>query len=644
LDTIVPTERKPRGGASLQSRVTVVAMVTSVVVLLATSTAFVAAQLRSEQRGALALQDALTRALAGGETIKPAFRDPRGAPRMAVRMTNALPDREGVAFLVDARGRLIGAKGFATPQAAVAEGYTLTTRPVRIDDRPAGALIIGMRPPGLMAVLLNHLSLVCALIFLALGLSLFLGRWLSARVIRPVERVSEAMHRISVSGDFSQKVERGPNDELGRLTDTFNELVAELHVNDTQLRRTMVELMNARDAAEAANKLKSQFLANMSHEIRTPLNGLLAMSQVMALDELAPGQRARLEVVRSSGEALLSILNDVLDVSKIEAGKLELEIGEFDGEAVARSAFAPFTAVAEERGLELRLEVEDGARGVRLGDASRLRQILTNLVSNALKFTEAGSVHLALRGAGEDGAEGLFIAVTDTGIGIAPDVAPLLFQKFTQADASTTRRFGGTGLGLAICHDLVQLMGGRIWVESVEGCGSTFHVELPLRRTAEVAAAPTASPAPARPAEPEAGRPLRVLAAEDNPTNQLVLKTILDIFGVELTMVGNGRLAVEAWRDGGFDLILMDIQMPEMDGLSATRAIRAAESAGGLGRIPIVALSAHAMTHQVQEYLDAGIDIHVPKPIELPKLQAALQQAQDQTADRTRIGPAGRAA
>ena len=224
---------------------------------------------------------------------------------------------------------------------------------------------------------------------------------------------------------------------------------------------------------------------------------------------------------------------------------------------------------------------------------------------------------------GDDGADGLRLVIADTGIGMAAEKLPLLFQKFQQLDASTTRRFGGTGLGLSICQELTEKMGGAIWATSVEGQGATFHVELPLPR---VAAAEQEAPAEYEPAEGEE-RLVRVLAAEDNPTNQLVLSTILEIFGVDLHMVDNGRKAVEAWAVGDYDVILMDIQMPEMDGITAAREIRKAEAAEGRARTPIVAVSANAMAHQVEEYLAVGMDGHVAKPIELNKLQNALERA-----------------
>ena len=389
-------------------------------------------------------------------------------------------------------------------------------------------------------------------------------------------------------------------------------------------------LVKAKDQAESATRAKSAFLATMSHEIRTPLNGVLGMAQAMAMGDLSERQRERLDVIRQSGESLLAILNDVLDLSKIEAGKLELEQAEFDISELAQGAHATFAATAQAKGLTFDLKVARGARGVYRGDSVRVRQILYNLVSNALKFTERGAVSVEVSRKGKL----LSITVRDTGIGVAPEKLASLFQKFEQADASTTRRYGGTGLGLAICRDLAELMGGSVRAESLPGQGATFTVDLPLVRVAA---------APARPAAPsgERGAPaegvtLRVLAAEDNGMNQLVLKTLLEQVGVEPVVVANGREAVEAWAREPWDLILMDVQMPEMDGPTATGVIRARERAEGRARTPIVALTANAMAHQVSEYLQAGMDDYVAKPIEAGRLyhviQVALDRAQDQAA------------
>jgi len=383
-------------------------------------------------------------------------------------------------------------------------------------------------------------------------------------------------------------------------------------------------LISAKEEAEAATLAKSAFLATMSHEIRTPLNGVLGMAQAMTTGPLAPAQRERLEVIRQSGETLLTVLNDVLDLSKIEAGRLELEEAEFDIGAVAAGAHAAFLVVAAQKGLALDLTVTRAAAGVYLGDATRVRQLLNNLISNALKFTETGRVGVT---AGRRGGA-LTLTVVDTGIGMSPAQQAALFQKFAQADASTTRRFGGTGLGLAICRELAELMGGRIEAKSVQGQGSTFVATLPLARRERAARKTAARTQPKRPAQGDEARAgLRLLAAEDNPVNQLVLKALLAQIGVEPVMVGDGVDAVAAWESGDWDLILMDVQMPRMDGPTATRFIRERELAQRRRRTPIVALTANAMTHQVNEYLAAGMDGFVAKPIEIDRLFAALDAA-----------------
>ncbi len=371
------------------------------------------------------------------------------------------------------------------------------------------------------------------------------------------------------------------------------------------------DLARARDAAEAASEAKSAFLATMSHEIRTPLNGVLGMAQAMSADEMSPAQHERLDVIRESAVTLLAVLNDVLDLSKIEAGRLQLEEIEFDLGDVLRGAHQAFTALANKKGLSFSLDTS-AAGGVYRGDPTRVRQILYNLLSNAVKFTDHGEIRV--RATTHEGA--LVVEVSDTGPGIAADKLPTLFTKFTQADASTTRRYGGTGLGLSICRELATLMGGDITVESRVGEGSRFRVSLPLPRVAE-ARSPALLAAPPRHA---LKRPLKVLAAEDNRVNQLVLKTLLHHVGVVPVLVGDGAAVLEAWEREPWDLVLMDIQMPTMDGVAATRAIRAREVKRGNARTPIVALSANAMAHQVAGYLEAGMDSHLAKPIDLARL------------------------
>jgi len=397
----------------------------------------------------------------------------------------------------------------------------------------------------------------------------------------------------------------------------------QLATSRTQLRKARALAQERELAAADANRAKSTFLATMSHEIRTPLNGVLGMAQALAADRLSPAQRDRVAVIRESGEALLAILNDVLDLSKIEAGKLDLEETEFDLGEIARGAHSAFTALANKKGLSFALAIEDEAKGTYLGDPTRLRQILYNLISNALKFTATGEIRV--EAARIEGA--LRVSVSDTGMGIPADRLGELFSKFVQADASTTRRFGGTGLGLAICRELAELMGGDIHAESELGQGSRFTVTLPIRRVGEARAAVAAPSTPAD--EPSACLSLRVLAAEDNSVNQLVLKTLLHQIGVEPVVVDDGVQALEAWETGDWDVILMDVQMPRMDGLAATRAIREREAATGRVRTPIIALTANAMAHQITAYAAAGMDSHVSKPIDARKLFLALEATLD---------------
>jgi len=393
-----------------------------------------------------------------------------------------------------------------------------------------------------------------------------------------------------------------------------------------QRKRQELALIDAEKAALAAAETKALFLANMSHEIRTPLNGVLVMAQLMDRGQLAPRQREKLEVILQSGRGLLDLINDILDFSKIDAGKLELESAEFDPEQLLRSMAATFAEVADQKGLSFYITVAPEAKGLRRGDSVRLRQIASNFISNALKFTESGGVSLTVTGDGQGGRDGLTISVEDTGVGIPADKMNLLFQRFSQVDASTTRQFGGTGLGLAICGELALMMGGRAWAESQPGVGSIFNATLSLPWCGSAEGAPSLSAEVDVKLVAEEQPAWRVLAAEDNPTNQLVLRTVMEIFGLELTVVSNGKDAFEAWRAGGFDVILMDVQMPVMDGKEATRAIRAAECAQALPPTPIIALSANAFQHQIEEYLATGMNGHVAKPIDLANLQKVLHQ------------------
>jgi signal transduction histidine kinase/ActR/RegA family two-component response regulator len=399
---------------------------------------------------------------------------------------------------------------------------------------------------------------------------------------------------------------------------------AQLAETWTALLKATSEAREGERIAREANLAKSNFLATMGHELRTPLNGMLGMAQAMAMGgSLSDEQRAQLRVIRRSGESLSAVLNDLLDLSKIEAGELELDFTEFDLEHLARGAIAIFSHQAEKKGLTFNFTIEDSAKGRYRGDSARLRQVLYNLFSNAVKFTDQGAIAFTVSSV--DGE--ITFKVDDTGIGIAPENLDRLFDSFFQADASNTRRYCGAGLGLTICQELVTLMQGRIAAETALGEGSTFTVALPLERVADVE--PLASAAAQEPLQAVAEDPaqVRVLAAEDNEVNQLVLKTLLSQAGINPTVVADGALAVAAWEAETWDIILMDIQMPQMDGVQATREIRRREAETGRARTPILAVTANAMVHQVAAYDAAGMDGVVSKPIEVTRLFAAMEAA-----------------
>jgi signal transduction histidine kinase/CheY-like chemotaxis protein len=610
---------RERNRPPFQARVASVAIVTTVAVLVAACVSFMLQQWSVSRQEARAANATLAQVIATGAASDLIAGSPSELHNdlAAAGVSRSLIDVR----LSDAAGRSVA---FYTRPADTLRPETgpvhVIVQPVRTGARTVGQLTMRVHEPTVLALLPRFLALTGALFFGATGIALFVAQSLSRRVSAPLERLSKAMAQVASSGEFERLEPREADDDVFlRLTGSFNELLTQLDANHKELCETLEDLMEARDAANAANIAKSQFLANMSHEIRTPLNGVLAMAEVMDRGELTQVQRERLSVVRQSGEQLLAVLNDVLDLSKIEAGKLELAAQDFDIERVAQSVSDGYDALAAEKGLTFKVEIAPGAEGVWHGDSDRLRQIFGNLVSNAVKFTSQGSVTARFEPAD---AGGLRLSVTDTGIGIPREKILTLFEKFIQADSSTTRQYGGTGLGLAICRELAQLMGGQISVISEEDKGSTFIVELPFPRGSGEVAAP--APAPINDVEQ---RSVRVLAAEDNLVNQKVLKAIVEPMDVELSIVGDGRSAVEAWRDGHFDVILMDIQMPVMDGITAARAIRAAEASERRPRTPILALTANALVHQVEEYLAAGMDGHVAKPIEISKLYEAMSRA-----------------
>ena len=387
-------------------------------------------------------------------------------------------------------------------------------------------------------------------------------------------------------------------------------------IDVTDLKAAVTSLARARDAAEAANRAKSEFLANMSHEIRTPLNGILGVAEVLGQTDLNADQREMLRLISVSGVTLQQLLSDILDLARVESGRLTLSHAPFDLAQAVREAGQLYEAPARARGLQFFVDVAPEASAWVMGDVVRIKQILTNLVSNAVKFTQSGFVRLTVeRAADRDGRAVFRFSVEDTGVGFDAAVRERLFSRFEQADGSITRRFGGTGLGLAICRQLCEMMGAEIDCESEPGGGSAFLVVLPL----ELTEAPVVEPE-VHPVAVNEARPLKVLLADDHPTNRKVIELILSHLEVELTAVENGAEAVDAYDRGLFDIVLMDMQMPVMDGLAATRTIRDFERATGRASTPVVMLTANALPEHVQAAQQAGADRHLSKPVSVQTL------------------------
>jgi signal transduction histidine kinase/ActR/RegA family two-component response regulator len=527
------------------------------------------------------LGDSLRRAL-GGEVLARAERQAREAEARLRAALDALP--EGVVFL-DAEGR-----------------YVLwNQRYAEIYHRSADLFAPGARLIDTLRVGVERGDYPDAV-----------GReeeWLAERADRLTNPTKRHEQRIS-DGRWLMIEERRTSD--GGLIG--------LRVDITEMKAQAAALEAALTRAEAANRAKNDFLANMSHEIRTPLNGVIGLAEVLARTELSDSQRGMLKTMVASADALNQLLCDLLDFNRLEAGKIDIASEPFELDSVVAEAADLFAYQARAKGLDFDVRIDDAARRRVMGDAPRLKQILTNLISNALKFTPEGRVSLTV-------APGLmdnrcYFEVRDSGVGFDPAEAERLFGRFEQADGSITRKYGGTGLGLAICRQLAELMGGTISAAGRPGQGAVFTLVLPL--DAAEAAPDVASEVAVGDSDASA---LRVLVADDNPTNRLVAELILAAVGADIVSVENGRLAVEATEVAPFDVVLMDLQMPEMDGLTAIRAIRAREAREGRPRTPIVVLSANVMRDHVEASAAAGADGHLGKPFRAEELIATVIRA-----------------
>ena len=597
---------------------------------------------------------ALASVLASNLTASVAFRDPGTAAELlnglhsapdVIRASLTLPD--GSAFAEFGQADLSLSDGVNVRYAetliipVALEGERIASLSVVVDLWPVYQRLIGV-------------SVLAGLLWLAGVLAAYLlSKALNARVTQPLASLAAMMAEVTAREDYSRRFSYRENNELGLVVEAFNELMMRTEDREQRMESMIAALVKARDDAEAAARSKTSFLANMSHEIRTPMNGVMGMIALLKRSHMSEQQSAYFETIERSSEALLTIIDDILDFTKIEAGRLILIQEPLDLVDSIASIEALFSETAKQKGLQLHVDIGEGVPRQIVGDPGRIRQVLLNLIGNAIKFTDEGSVSVFVRRIHDDVSPRLRFNIEDTGPGIHPEDEERIFGEFFQADVSLTRAHGGTGLGLAIARQLATLMDGSIGYQSIHVGGSIFVFEIPLLETppgeafdraisavtasqarAEAARLARLTNADAADAAPEIAQKanssaprydVKVLIAEDSEVNQFIIRELLADFVTDIEVVADGVAAVETFKSKAFDLVLMDIQMPKIDGLEATRQIRALQRTESINPgCLIVGLSAHAMSSDREKYLAEGMADYLTKPVRPTALQEVL--------------------